>query len=412
MEEERPVTYKTVAIIGGGASGLMSAIVAAQEGHVVHLFEKNAHVGKKILASGNGRCNISNKNLHVSDYYSRQPAFAAEALQRFTFHDFETFCFQIGLLLDTKKDGRAYPRSYEAKAVVTALRRYALQCGVTIVTDTFVEKVVKNRDHFHLHVNSHLYDAVIVATGSQAAPQLGASDSGYTIARSFQHHIIPPYPSLVQLCLESTCHAKMAGVKQHAGVTLYINNKQEEQTRGDILFTKYGISGFAILDISHAASLALQSQQCVTLGIDLFAQTPRPKLLKLLHDTCHRLESYSIAEIVSLLIPSKMVPHLLHAAHIAPQTSAKILNTKTVKQIVNLLKDWRFTVTQTHGFQHAEVSGGGVDTAELNPHTFESLQCKNLYFVGEVCDIVGRRGGYNLHFAWASGYAAAQAIST
>ena len=401
---------KIVAIIGGGASGLMAAIVAAKKGHDVHLFEKNAQVGKKILASGNGRCNISNTHLHVNNYYGHNPSFAASTLKHFSFDAFEAFCFEIGLLLDIKEDGRVYPRSYEAKAVTTALKRYALHCGVTFVTDTFVERVEKIGEHFHLHVNSHRYDAVVIATGSEAAPQLGANASGYAIARTFEHHIVPTYPALVQLHLDSTLHHKMAGVKQHAGVTLYIDNASEQVATGDILFTKYGISGFAILDISHRASLALSQHHNVTIGLDLFPKMDRQKLLATFKQMCRNLPEYTLLELLTLLIPSKMAPLLLEFSRLEAATPAHLLPTKTIKTVANTLKNWRFNVTQTHGFEHAEVSGGGVDTTQINPDTMESLHVKGLYFTGEVCDIVGRRGGYNLHFAWASGHLAAQAL--
>ncbi len=403
---------KTVAVIGGGASGLMGAITAAKKGHTVHLFEKNAQVGKKILASGNGRCNISNTNLHVNDYFGQNPSFAATALKRFTFDDFNAFCFEIGLLLDVKEDGRVYPRSYEAKAVTTALRRYALHCGVTIFTDTFIEKIEKLQEHFHLHVNSHRYDAVVIATGSEAAPQLGASASGYAIARAFEHRIVPTYPALVQLHLDDIYHAKMRGIKQHAGVTLYVDNVNEQRAAGDILFTKYGISGFAILDISHRASLALSQHHNVTIGLDLLPKMERQKLLATFKQMCLNLPEYTLLELLTLLIPSKMAPLLLQYASLEAATPVHKLPTKTIKTVVNTLKNWRFIVTQTHGFEHAEVSGGGVDTTQINPDTMESLHVKGLYFSGEVCDIVGRRGGYNLHFAWASGHLAAQALDS
>lgn len=402
---------KKIAIIGGGASGLMSAIMTAQKGHDVHLFEANAHVGKKILASGNGRCNISNKNLHVNDYFGENPAFVSAALQTFPFEAFETFCFAMGLLLHSKRDGRTYPRSYEAKAVTSALARFALHCGVHIVTDTLVTHITKTNHLFHLHVNSHAYDHVIVATGSEAAPQLGANASGYAIARTFGHNIIPTYPALVQLHLDSSLHRKMAGIKQHAAVTLYIDNVKNEAVVGDILFTRYGISGFAVLDVSRSASLALCQCRHVTIGLDLFVTMPRQKLLATLKQLCHTLENYTLLEILSILIPSKMAPMLLQHCHLAQDEPAHSLSGRSMKSVVNTLKDWRFEVTQTHGFEHAEVSGGGVDTTEINPETMESLHVKGLYFTGEVCDIVGRRGGYNLHFAWASGYLAAQAIN-
>jgi predicted Rossmann fold flavoprotein len=202
----------------------------------------------------------------------------------------------------------------------------------------------------------------------------------------------------------------MAGVKQQAHVTLYINGKKEDDITGDILFTKYGISGFAILDLSHKASFALTQYSDVSIGIDLFNDMNPQQLSATIRSICNHLPEYTILEIVTTLIPSKMAPLLLQNTTIASQTKAKDLHTKQIKQLVNAFKNWRFSVTQTHGFAHAEVSGGGVCTAQVNAKTMESLKIKGLYFGGEVLDIVGRRGGYNLHFAFASGVLAAKSM--
>jgi hypothetical protein len=407
---------KKIAIIGGGASGLMSAIITARHGHHVHLFEANDKVGKKILASGNGRCNISNHNLHVNDYFGEDPAFVAFALKEFDFKTFEKFFFSLGLLLEVKDDGKIYPHSNEAKAVTSVLEHYALKCGVAILNNIFIKRVEKIKDRFNLFNESDKkykeYDAVVIATGSQAAPQLGANDSGYDIAASFQHTIIPAYPSLVQLHLDSAFHHKMSGVKQNATVALYIDNKKEAEVNGDILFTKYGISGFAILDISQKASLALLQYHHVSIGLAFFETMQRQQLANTLTAICNNLASYSVLEILSTLVPSKMAPFIMQSSKIDVQTLSSSLTPKQIKSIVNTLKNWRFEVTQTHGFQHAEVSGGGVSTADINPKTMESNKVKGLYFTGEVLDIVGRRGGYNLHFAWASGYTAALSINS
>ncbi|MEA2111276.1 MAG: NAD(P)/FAD-dependent oxidoreductase [Campylobacterota bacterium] len=407
---------KKIAIIGAGAAGLMASIVASKKGLKVHLFEHSDRVGKKILASGNGRCNISNKNLHVNDFAGEDPSFVNNSLKNFDFKMFEKFFFTLGLLLDIKDDGRAYPRSNESKAVTTVLKNSALKSGVTFFTDSYIQKVIKTDDTFNLYTredNTQQYNgyaAVIIATGSEAAPQLGANGSGYNIAHSFGHTIIPTYPSLVQLHLDSNFHHKMAGVKQNAHVTLYINNKKADETEGDTLFTKYGISGFAILDISHKASHALLQYNSVTIGIDLFSDIERQKLIATINSICTSLKNYTILEVLTTLVPSKMAPHILKSSKIEENTDVSSLTPKQIKQVVNVLKNWRFDVIDTHGFKHAEVSGGGVSTSDVNSKTMESNKTSGLYFAGEVLDIVGRRGGYNLHFAWASGHIAATAI--
>lgn len=404
-------TSLTIAIIGAGAAGLMAAITAAKEGAIVHLYEQNGAPAKKILASGNGRCNISNAHLSSADYFGQKPNFTEFSLKNFSFSQLEKFCKSIGLLLNVLDDGRAYPLSNEAKSVALSFENYAKICGVEIFTEHTISRLEKKEGKFYLHTALNLsqgYDRVLVCTGSEAAPQLGGSAQGYSFAESFGHTIVPTYPSLVQLHINSSVHAKMSGAKQEAEVALYLDGKSEKKTSGDILFTKYGISGFAILDISQSASEALLNFRRVEIGLDLLPRFDRQGLSSLLVSMCQNLQGYTIEAVLSGLLPLKIAHYLLEDTKIPADTLAKEVHTKTVKQIVSKIKDWRFEVSGTHGFKHAEVSGGGVSTDEVNEKSMESYKCKGLYFAGEVLDIVGRRGGYNFHFAWASGYLAAK----
>ena len=262
-----------VAIIGGGAAGLMAALTAAKSGANVTIYEHNKSVGKKILASGNGRCNIINTTVYVNDYFGVDPSFVAYALETMPFKSFEKFCHSIGLLLDTKDDGRCYPLSNEAKSVVIAFSEAVKEAGVTIFVEDNVTHISKEDKQFIVKSDQSekKYDKVLLATGSEAAPQLGATGDGYDFAKAFGHEIEPPYPSLVQLHINSDIHHKMAGVKTVAEVTLYLNGKPEEKITGDILFTRYGISGLAILDISQKASAALIEYQHVSIGLNLLS---------------------------------------------------------------------------------------------------------------------------------------------
>ncbi|MDX1296320.1 MAG: NAD(P)/FAD-dependent oxidoreductase, partial [Sulfurimonadaceae bacterium] len=342
------------------------------------------------------------------------PSFVDFALKEFGFNRFKKFCTSMGLLIQSKDDGRCYPLSNTAGSVVTALREYARTCGVTTVCDTYISKVEKVSGCFQIHSNDQLfgsYDAVLIATGSEAAPQLGSNASGYAIAESFGHTLYPTYPSLVALELESQVHHKMTGTKQDAEVTLYINGKAEQSVRGDILFTRYGISGFAILDISQKASEALTNYQDVKIGLKLLPDYERQPLSEQISALCKSVPDYTIETVLGGLISSKIVPHILSSSKVVPETLAANMTIKMIKQLSNTLCDWRFQVNDTHGFKHAEVSGGGVATEEIDDKTMESKKVKGLYFAGEVLDIVGRRGGYNLHFAWASGYLAGTSMS-
>ena len=402
-----------VAIIGGGAAGLMAALTAVKSGADVTLYEHNKSVGKKILASGNGRCNIINTTAYVTDYFGADPSFGAYALEQMPFKAFEKFCLSIGLVLDSKEDGRCYPLSNEAKSVVMAFQQALSQTSVKIITETHVDEITKEKEHFKVHTQDDVgaFDKVLIATGSQAAPQLGATDDGYTFAQHFGHMVYPPYPSLVQLHLDSELHEKMAGVKTHAEVTLYLNSKPEEKALGDTLFTRYGISGLTILDLSQKASEALMEYQAVSVGVNMLPRYNRQTLASQLEKLFQAVPEYTLEQALAGMLSTKIVPQLLKHTRLDPNTKVSALNTKQIKKLAHQLQDWRFDVTETHGFKHAEVSGGGVSTAEVNDKTMESKLVKGLYFVGEVLDIVGRRGGYNFNFAWASGMIAGKELS-
>lgn len=395
----------TIAIIGGGASGLMAALFAVRAGADVTIYEHNNSVGKKILASGNGRCNIINTTATYEDYAGADPQFVTYALKQLNFHYFEKFCHSIGLILDIKKDGRCYPLSNEAKSVLIALKSAVSEAGVKIITDSKVIAIIKHDSHFNVQteMGKQRYNNVLIATGSEAAPQLGATADGYSFARAFGHEILPTYPSLVQLHLNSKNHHKMAGIKTTAEVTLFIDNKSNMKVTGDILFAAYGISGLAILDISQRASHALLHKQRVNIALNLLPRYDREELVNIIEKLFASVPKHDVHTALCGLLPAKIITYLLEDATIIQSSTVSTLSPKEIKKIAHLIGEWKFEVIDTHGFKHAEVSGGGVSTAQVNNKTMESKLVEGLYFAGEVLDIVGRRGGYNFNFAWASG---------
>jgi len=203
----------------------------------------------------------------------------------------------------------------------------------------------------------------------------------------------------------------MAGVKTLAEVTLYINGKPEEKVQGDILFTRYGISGLAILDISQKASSALMEYQHVAVGINLLPRFNRQALASLIEKLTAAVPNHLLETALTGILSTKVVPYLLQSARLRPDIPVSKLTTKEIKKLAHLIQDWRFDIVDTHGFKHAEVSGGGVSTAQIDDKTMESKLVDGLYFAGEVVDIVGRRGGYNFNFAWASGIIAGKEMA-
>jgi len=379
-----------IGIIGAGASGLLSAILLSQKGFSVDIFEQNSKIGKKLLASGNGRCNISNKNISENNYITQDKKFIQDIISKFGFTEFQKLSNELSLFLKIQEDGKIYPLSNEAKSVVSLFESLALKNGVSIFLDSFIKKVQKlENGKFEISVNlkKYEYDILVVATGSNSAPNLGGNLSGYEIAKSFGHHISPLYPSLAQLQIEKPKHS-LIGVKIYSEIRTFVDNRLKNTIQGDILFTKYGVSGFGILDSSQIISKSLLEKKFIEIEIDFLPTLQIDELEKLI---------YSSNRLISLL-PTKLINHILNELNMG------VFNSKNIKKLAYKLKNYRLQISDTNGFKSSEISGGGVETKFIDSKTMESKLVKNLYFTGEILDVIGERGGYNLHFAWATAY--------
>ena len=398
-----------IAIIGAGAAGIIAAITAKRlnKNLQIDLFDANKGIGKKILASGNGRCNISNNQITSKNYLGENPDFTSFALKEFDFKAFEKFCKSIGLLLDIKPSGKVYPLSNEAKSVTNLLELALQELGVNIYLESMITDIEKIDDKFNITTKENeykAYDKVVISNGLGAAPQLNANESGLEFASKFGHSFNPTYPSLVGLKTDNTYNGKLQGVKKECNVSLYINGICEQEIFGDVLFTSYGVSGFAILDISQLAVLNLSQYQDVKIAINFFPKINRNDLGDQIQTLFKTIPSQKAVDIITGMVSNKIAPVLLDICKINIDTKAADVNAKQIKALAYQLNQWKLKITDTQGFGHAEASGGGVRTAEVDNKTYESKLCKGLFFAGEVLDIVGNRGGFNLQFAWASGY--------
>ncbi len=398
-----------IAVIGGGAAGIMAALTAKSSSNQVDIYEKNQIVGKKISISGNGRCNIFNANLSREDFFGEDLGFLEHALREYDFAKFRRFCEDLGLFLKVEDDGKVYPVSNQAKSVMSIFNNALKERGVNLFLSSEVLRVDKKEEGFEIVISDKKfsYDKVLVACGGKSAPNLGGCESGYEIAKNFGHKISPLYPALVQL--ETKIDRVLAGVKIKARVGIVGKEYKGVSFIDDLLFTKYGLSGFSILDISPYVSKALLSKESVTLSINLLPDFER----SFLEDKFLKIsKKYPKREVVQLLVgflPFKIAKFLVSKLKLERKTLRDI-GIKTIKQIVAVIVDLRFEVKKSHGFKFAEVCGGGVSTAQIEKKTMESKLVKNLFFAGEVIDITGKRGGYNLAFAFISGYLAAKAI--
>ena len=405
-----------IAIIGAGAAGIVASITAKEQNPKLHidLFEHNKSIGKKILASGNGRCNISNTQVSALNYMGENPSFASYALKQFDYVAFERFCKKMGLLLDIKSNNKVYPLSNEAKSVVNLLQAKLEQLGVNIICETSITNIEKKGELFCIVSQDKTfdgYDKVLIASGLAAAPQLKASEDGLSFAQNLGHSINMTYPSLVGLNVESNYHSKLAGVKKEVLSTLYINGQKEQEVLGDVLFTKYGVSGFGILDISQEASYNLSLYQDVKIGLNFFPNLNRNELLGNIETILKAMPNEKASIVLTGLLSNKLPSVLLEVCGLDQEVLCHNINAKQIRTLVNQLQNWRLQIVDTQGFKHAEVSGGGVRTDEVDSKSMESKKCKGLYLAGEVLDITGHRGGYNLHFAWASGFIAGRSLA-
>lgn len=404
-----------IAVIGAGASGIIASIVAKRTNPdiEVDLYDKNDKIGKKLLITGNGRCNISNENITKNDYFGTDKNFVDFALKQFTKYDLIRLFESFGVVLTTQEDGKIFPLSNEAKTVVRSLENTLISSGVNINLNISIEEITKNSDKFVLTLysrNSCEYDRVIIATGLNAYDQLGATDDAIKFAKSFDHQIIKTFESLVGLKTDFTYKKELFGVKKEALISLYIDGVKRSEIFGDLLFTNYGLSGLAILDISYQASLALADHKKVEIEANLFGYKSEMsnKIERVFAHNPDQLSLDLLANFVGYKL--SLIAHKVQKINL--EKTAKELTKKDIKSLVFQLSRFRFVITETNGTKHAEVMAGGVATKDIDPKTYESKLVKNLYFVGEALDIVGKRGGYNLHFAWASGALAGKAIAS
>jgi len=391
-------------VVGAGAAGLIASITAARAGKKVLLLEQNSRIGKKILVSGNGKCNIDNKYIASNRFHGQNPQFIETVLKGYDFPVVEKFFTSIGLELIEGKEGKMFPMSLQASSVVELLEYEARRTGVEILCDCTVTSISKEDTHFTVETSegTKTCKKLLLASGSAAAPQLGGSNSGYAFATRLGHSLIPRHPSLVQLCSDETWVKACAGVKIAGLAKLYANGEYIIEKKGDILFTNYGISGLAILDLSREVSTRLANYDFCELILDLMPEQSKEKLTNLLLARLNPASEKPIEVWLHGILNKKLTPVILTQSK-CKATTEKELNRKEIGKLVYTIKNLKLSVNDTKGFKGAEVATGGVNTTEVDPQTMESKLVPSLYFAGEILDVDGDRGGFNFHFAWVSG---------
>ncbi|WMJ78781.1 MULTISPECIES: NAD(P)/FAD-dependent oxidoreductase [unclassified Sedimentibacter] len=404
-----------IAVIGGGASGLTAAIAAARNGSEVAIYEKLNKVGKKILATGNGRCNYTNMNLSIDKYHGKNTKLAENILEFFDLKKTLNFFEDLGINPYIGDQGKVYPGSLQASSVLDVLRYEVERLNVGEVTEFEVLELRKNKDKFSIigRDSVHYADKVILATGGKASPQLGSDGKGFEIASSLGHRIINPFPALVQLKLNGKFFKRIAGIRFDGVVKGFTDKKVIREEDGEILFTEYGISGPPILQISRMIVEELNKNHRVYISVDMFPQISKFDLYDILNTRFNKIGYKSIGDGLIGFINKKLIPVILTEAGFEKfDKKCGKLNKKEIYKIIDILKDWKFEVTDHNSWQQAQATAGGVDMSEVNSNTLESLKVKGLFLAGEILDVDGDCGGFNLQWAWSSGYAAGHFSST
>ncbi len=421
----RPVR---VAVIGGGASGCMAAITAAQAGADVHIFEKNEKPGKKLYATGNGRCNLTNLHMDDSCYHTRTAdkngsSLIHSAIERYSPADQIRFFADLGVPV-YDRDGYVYPRTNQAQTVVRALEKRIAALGIRVHTGCPVRKIRRSQQGtkaddavFYVECNdreARAFDTVLLCTGGMAGPQYGTTGDGYRLAASFSHKISTPLPALTALECKGQFLKRAAGVRCRAAVTLYTGNDKKQiregREEGEVQMTDYGISGIPVMQISGMAARLLESKQRVFVQIDFLPEFSDSAFSDEIERRMREDRSQMLGDLFLGLVHKKILDLLLAEKGLQAEMKARRIDDAGIRQILQSMREYTLEVIQVKSFKQAQVTSGGI-LLEDTDADFQSRLQPGLFFAGEVLDVDGRCGGYNLQWAFATGYIAGLAAA-
>ncbi len=389
-----------VCVIGGGAAGMLAALTAAENGHRVLLLERQSRVGRKLLATGNGRCNLS--NYHVSPaHYHGGAGFCDFALSQFDVGETLQYFASLGLLTVSEASGRIYPMSNMAGSVLDVLR-YALERPeIDLQTGQTVTAVRKTPEGFSVKTETDTFSArcLILAAGGAAGSKVGGGMDGYRLAKSLGHHRTALYPSLVQLKTDPTYPRALKGVKAQCGISICRGSQVLARNSGEVLFTEYGVSGPAIFDLSRSVSAGGSDLTCL---LNFFPDWEEAEVLHWLSQRQAAMAAHEASTLLTGSCHTRLGQMICKSAGFTNQRAAG-LTRDDLRRIARQATHFALPITGTCGFDQAQVTAGGLDTSEFDPRTLQSRLVPGLYACGELLDIDGDCGGYNLQWAWSSG---------
>jgi predicted Rossmann fold flavoprotein len=393
-----------IIVIGGGASGMMAAITAAETypQNEILLLERQARVGRKLLSTGNGRCNLTNLNMDPSHFNGADPFFVSPSLEAL---DVLRWFRERGLLTVREPSGRVYPLSDSSNSVLDILRFSLERPNVNLLTGCEVRSVKTSGGQFFAHTDAGTFcaDRMIVACGGLAGTKLGGGMSGYQLLRSLGHTASKLMPSLVQVVTGGSFVRALKGIRADAGVMLFSEDSLCAASAGEVQFIDSGVSGPAIFEVSRAVSAAVSA---LTIRFDFFREYSADQILNLLQERMERYPKLPAEELLTGMLHNRLGKMLIRSAGLAMEAPICTLTKSQLASVVSAAKGFTLPVTGTLGMDCAQVTAGGILTEDFSSKTLESKICSGLYACGEVLDIDGDCGGYNLHWAFASGHMA------
>ena len=404
---------KKIAVIGAGASGMTAAIRAARMGAQVSVYERNDRVGKKILSTGNGKCNFSNEKMSAEFYRGSGVMLVEPIFQTFGVGDTKAFFTELGMRIKDR-DGYLYPASGQASTVLDVLRYELKRLPVNIHTDQRATELNAGSNGIAVVTEDGIkekYDAVVLACGGKAAPKTGSDGQGFVFAERLGHHIVPVVPALTALRCSEDFYKQVAGVRCDANLTLYIDGQPVRSDTGELQWTDYGISGIPVFQISRDAAYGMLEHRNVTVKIDLMPDFTEDDSYSLFwKERWERQGRQTMEQFVTGLVNKKIGLLFLKLAGIRENERAAEVSPARREKFQKLYRSLTVSVCGTNAFDQAQVCAGGVDCYEVTD-TLESRIAPGVFFAGEILDIDGICGGYNLQWAWSSGTVAGRAAA-
>ena len=406
-----------VAVIGGGPAGMIAAGTAAKKGAKVIIIEKNKSLGRKLLITGKGRCNITNATYDLREFiknFGKNGKFLYSALQAFGIEETIRFFNNNGLKTKTERGNRVFPESDKSADVLNVLTKYLEDNSVTVKTNTEIKRIKFIDDKIESIENSHnriTADNFILCTGGLAFPGTGSTGDGFKWLKTLGHTVTKPEPALMPIIVEEDFVESLKGLTlKNVVVSVYQDNKKKDERFGEASFTNDGMDGPIILDMSKTIHELLHKEKPLQLKIDLKSALDYNELDKRIQRDLNEANNKSFKNSLDKLLPKQMIPTLIKVSKIDPEKKANSITKEERKKLIHLFKDFTLNIKETEGFDKSIITSGGLKLSEVDPKTMCSKIIKNLYIAGEILDLDGPTGGYNLQICWSTGYLAGSSI--